>query len=91
MLFIASWSPALPFVCAATGRAIKVRATRRVDTLFMGLFLNCFGLAMTHSAVGITVELTGRGDYIQPSFQSIKLRKRLSALRSNELLDRAAI
>jgi hypothetical protein len=35
---------------------------------------------------GITFELTGRGDYIQPSFQAIKLRKRLSALRSNDLL-----
>jgi hypothetical protein len=32
-----------------------------------------------------TSELTGRGDYIQPSIQSIKLRKRLSALRSNDL------
>jgi hypothetical protein len=31
------------------------------------------------------VELTGRGDYIQPWIQSNKLRKRLSALRSNEL------
>jgi hypothetical protein len=30
--------------------------------------------------------LTGRGDYIQPSLKSIKLRKRLSALQSNDLL-----
>jgi hypothetical protein len=34
----------------------------------------------------ITVELTGRGDYIQPSIQSIKLRNTLPALRSNDLL-----
>src|SRR5207253_10614563 len=33
-----------------------------------------------------TSELTGRGDYIQSSHLSIKLRKSLSALRSNELL-----
>ena len=38
---------------------------------------------------GPTVELTGRGDYIQPSIQSIKLRSTLPALRSNDLLDRA--
>ena len=31
------------------------------------------------------MELTGRGDYIQPSFQSIKLRNTLPALRSNDL------
>jgi hypothetical protein len=29
--------------------------------------------------------LTGRGDYIQPSIQSIKLRNTLPALRSNDL------
>jgi hypothetical protein len=40
-----------------------------------------------HRISGITLELTGRGDYIQPSVQSIKLRKRLSALRSNDLFD----
>jgi predicted RNA-binding protein YlxR (DUF448 family) len=33
----------------------------------------------------ITFELTGRGVYIQPSIQSIKVRKRLPALRSNDL------
>ncbi len=32
-----------------------------------------------------TSELTGRGDYIQPSKRSNKLRKRLSALWSNDL------
>jgi hypothetical protein len=35
---------------------------------------------------GITFELTGRGDYIKPSIQSIKLRNTLPALRSNDLL-----
>jgi hypothetical protein len=35
---------------------------------------------------GITAELTGRGDYIQPSIQPIKLRNTLPALRSNDLL-----
>src|SRR5258706_502524 len=34
-----------------------------------------------------TVELTGRGDYIQPSIQSIKLRNTRPALRSNDLFD----
>ena len=34
-----------------------------------------------------TVELTGRGDYIQRSIQTIKLRERLRAPRSNEFLD----
>src|SRR5712692_4655972 len=34
-----------------------------------------------------TLELTGRGDYIQHSFQSIKLRNTLPALRSNDLLN----
>ena len=34
----------------------------------------------------ITSELPGRGDYSQPSIQSIKLRNALHALRSNELL-----
>lgn len=33
-----------------------------------------------------TAELTGRGDYVQSSIQSIKLRKRLPALWSNDLL-----
>src|SRR5260370_18189116 len=33
---------------------------------------------------GITPELIGRGDYIQGWTQSIKLRKRLSALPSDE-------
>jgi hypothetical protein len=32
-----------------------------------------------------TFELTERGDYIQPSTQLIKLRKRLPALRANDL------
>src|SRR6266849_4348684 len=32
-----------------------------------------------------TSKLTGRGDYIQPSNQTINLRKKLPALRSNDL------
>ena len=32
-----------------------------------------------------TSELTGRGDYVQPSIQSIKLRNTRPALRSNDL------
>jgi hypothetical protein len=39
----------------------------------------------------ITVELTGRGDYIQPSIQTIKLRNALSALRSNDLFGVAIV
>ncbi len=35
---------------------------------------------------GITSELTGRGDYLQPSTQTIKLKNALPALRSNDLL-----
>src|ERR1700716_2375961 len=34
-----------------------------------------------------TSELTGRGVYIQPSIQSIKLRNTPPALRSNDVLD----
>jgi hypothetical protein len=34
----------------------------------------------------IKVELTGRGDYIQPSIQSIKSRHTLPPLASNDLL-----
>jgi hypothetical protein len=37
-----------------------------------------------------TSELTGRGDYIQPSIRPIKLRNTLPALRSNDLLCPAA-
>jgi hypothetical protein len=39
--------------------------------------------------VGLTIEFTGRGDFIQPSNLSIKLRKTLPALRSNEWLGRS--
>ena len=39
-----------------------------------------------HQRSGITAELTGRGDYIQPSIQSIILRNTLPALRSNDEL-----
>ncbi len=38
-----------------------------------------------------TVELTGRGNYVQLSIQSIKLRNTLTALRSNDLLCRARV
>jgi hypothetical protein len=44
-----------------------------------------------HNRTRLTSELTGRGDYIQLSYQTIKLRKRLSALRSNDLSDRLVI
>src|SRR5687767_12099218 len=54
MLFISSWSLAFPFRCAAPGKATRTRTIRSIDTFFMHLFLICFGLAITHSAVGIT-------------------------------------
>lgn len=37
----------------------------------------------------ITLELTGRDDYIEVPNQTIKLRKTLSALRSNDSFDGA--
>jgi hypothetical protein len=48
-------------------------------------------LAVLTQRCARTVELTGRGDYIQPSFQSIKLRNTRPTLRSNDLFDLALI
>src|SRR2546429_579556 len=44
-----------------------------------------FHLAPCSSLKGLMSELTGRGDYIQPSNLSIKLKSTPPALRSNDL------
>ena len=53
---------------------------------FLPVYMTLHSLTHEDGLRRITVELTGRGDYIQPSIQSIKLRNPLPALRSNELL-----
>jgi len=63
------------FVLNSATRAMRYGSSTVRDTRFeMSFIRSC-----------PTIELTGRGDYIQPSNQTIKLRKRLSALRSNDL------
>jgi len=50
-------------------------------------YLLCAAMILTTQR-NLTVELTGRGGYIQPSILLIKLRNTLSALRSNGLFVR---
>src|SRR5258708_1406579 len=80
------WSTLPTIRSHANREPAKLRAKLRRTPAATAIELRNIGDTSELMRACPTVELTGRGDYIQASMGSIKLRNVLPALRSNDLL-----